>query len=116
MIGARSAAFEENWMMATGTRMTNTQKEACLDMRAQLDCFFGGLDGIWIGIKRDSLCTANGGSFPRDRGHNQQGTPSVHQIRRTWRRTVTLRRCVYEAGRKSPATAASARAAAPSTG
>src|SRR6266542_4450309 len=116
MIGAWSAAFEENWMIATGTRSTNTQKEACLEMRAKFDCFFGGFDGIWIGIKRDSLCTANGGSSPRDRGHNQQGTPSVHQIRQTWHRTVTLQLCVYAEARKSRETAASAPGGAPLAG
>src|SRR4030095_13863348 len=85
--GAASAPFPENWMIATGTRMTNTQNESCFDTLLQFVGFLGlFLFGICIGITASSLCTANGGSSPRDPTHIQPETRGAHRNQRTSRR------------------------------
>src|SRR3954466_2689813 len=94
-------------MIATGTSMTKTQKESCLETLLQFVGFFGVLLlGICIGITASSLCTASGGSSPRDPTHIQPEIHSEHQNQRTWCQTSVLRRFVCEAARKSRATAA----------
>src|SRR5438552_9611348 len=58
-------------MIATGTSMTKTQNESCFETLLQFVGFLGVLLGICIGITASSLCTASGGSFPRDPIHIQ---------------------------------------------
>src|SRR5438105_9111112 len=106
--GAASDPFPENWMIATGTSMTKTQNESCLETLLQFVGFFGVLFGICIGITAGSLCTANGGSSPRDPDHIQPETHSAHQNQRTWPRTSVLRRSACGAARRSPTIAAGA--------
>src|SRR6267142_6255401 len=107
--GAASDPFPENWMIATGTSMTKTQNESCFETLLQFVGFFGFLlFGICIGITASSLCTASGGSSPRDPTHIQPETHSAHRNLRTSYRTSDLRRFVYGAERRSPETAASA--------
>src|SRR5450759_2168403 len=95
-------------MIATGTNMTKTQNEPFLEILLQFVCFLGFLLGIGIGITASSLCTANGGSSPRDPTHIQPETRSAHQNQRTSRRTATLPRSSCEAERRSPMTSDSA--------
>src|ERR1700693_6265935 len=106
--GAASAPFPENWMIATGTNMTKTQNESCFEILLQFVGFLGFLLGICIGITASSLCTANGGSSPRDPTHIQPKTHSAHRNQRTSRRTSILRRSACEAAHRSRATSASA--------
>src|SRR5437762_4739485 len=103
--GAASDPFPENWIMATGTSMTKTQNESCLETLLQFVGFFGVLFGICIGITSSSLCTASGGSSPRDPAHIQPGIHSEHQNQRTSLRTSDLRQPVCAAKHRSPATA-----------
>src|ERR1700674_1058543 len=91
-------------MIATGTNMTKTQNESCLETLLQFVGFFGFLLGICIGITASSLCTASGGSSPRDPNHIQPETHSAHQNQRTSHRTAALLLFVCGGGRKSPAT------------
>src|SRR5437016_13875844 len=77
--GADSDPFPENWMIATGTSMTKTQNESCFETLLQFVGFLGVLLGICIGITASSLCTASGGSFPRDPIHIQ---PKIHSVHR----------------------------------
>src|SRR5882724_5138506 len=95
-------------MIATGTSMTKTQNESCLETLLQFVGFLGVLFGICIGITASSLCTANGGSSPRDPAHIQPETHSAHQNRRTLSRTSVLQRSACAGARKSPAIAACA--------
>src|SRR6266576_5528438 len=85
--GAASDPFPENWMIATGTSMTKTQNESCLETLLQFVGFLGVLFGICIGITASSLCTASGGSSPRDPAHIQPKTHSAHQNQRISSRT-----------------------------
>src|SRR5687768_1033633 len=72
-------------MMATGTRMTKTQKERFLENFPQSLDFLGAfLFGSCMGITASSLYTANGGSSPRDQVHIQPETHVGHRIPRTW--------------------------------
>src|SRR5689334_9936195 len=93
-------------MIATGTSMTKTQNESCLETLLQFVGFFGVLFGICIGITANSLYTADGGNSPRDRAHIQPKIHSAHRNQRTSCRTSALSQCVCEAERKSPTTAA----------
>src|SRR2546423_1328367 len=95
-------------MIATGTNMTKTQNESCLETLLQFVGFFGFLLGICIGITASSLCTASGGSSPRDPTHIQPKTHSGHQNQRTSLRTAVLPQFFCGAGHKSPATLVSA--------
>src|SRR4026208_1547454 len=95
-------------MIATGTRMTNTQNESCFDTLLQFVGFLGlFLFGICIGITASSLCTANGGSSPRDPTHIQPETRGAHRNQRTSRRALNPRRSVYVTVHRSRATSAS---------
>src|SRR5688500_15030669 len=95
-------------MIATGTNITKTQNESCFDTLLQFVGFLGFLLGICIGITASSLCTANGGSSPRDPTHNQPETHSAHRNQRTSCRTSILRRSACAATHKSRVTAVSA--------
>src|SRR5690349_11485970 len=96
-------------MIATGTSMTKTQNESCLETLLQLVGFFGVLlFGICIGITASSLCTASGGSSPRDPTHIQPEIHSEHRNQRISYRTSVHRRSACGAAHKSPATAAAA--------
>src|SRR5258705_9976008 len=106
--GAASAPFPENWMIATGTNMTNTQNESCFETLLQFVGFFGFLLlGICIGITASSLCTANGGSSPRDPTHIQPETHAVHRNQRTLRRASVLLQSACATAHRSRATSAS---------
>src|SRR5437868_12982906 len=105
--GAASDPFPENWMIATGTSMTKTQNESCLEILLQFVGFLGALLGICIGITANSLCTADGGNSPRDRAHIQPEIHSEHQNQRTSSRIPNPWQSVYEATHRSPVTAAS---------
>src|ERR1700737_2124270 len=89
-------------MIATGTNMTKTQNESCFDTLLQFVGFLGFLLGICIGITASSLCTANGGSSPRDPTHNQPEIHSGHRNQRTSLRTSILPRSVCGGARISP--------------
>src|ERR1700741_3582984 len=103
--GAASEPFPENWMIATGTSMTKTQNESCLETLLQFVGFLGVLFGICIGITASSLCTANGGSSPRDPAHIQPKTHSAHRNPRTSLQS-SVRRSACAGAHRSPATAA----------
>src|SRR5438045_9170231 len=91
-------------MIATGTSMTKTQNESCFETLLQFVGFFGVLFGICIGITSSSLCTASGGSSPRDPAHIQPGIHSEHQNQRTSLRTSDLRHPACQANHRPPAT------------
>src|SRR3954464_3965144 len=95
-------------MIATGTSMTKTQNESCFETLLQFVGFFGCLLGICIGITASSLCTASGGSSPRDPTHIQPEIHSEHQNQRTSYRTSTLPQSAYGEAHISRATAAAA--------
>src|ERR1700694_1230986 len=95
-------------MIATGTNMTKTQNESCLETLLQFVGFFGFLLGICIGITASSLCTASGGRSPRDPTHIKPEIHSAHQNQRTSHRTAALPLFACGGGRKSPATWAAA--------
>src|SRR5450759_4009631 len=89
-------------MIAMGTSMTKTQNESCFETLLQFVGFFGVLFGICIGITAGSLCTASGGSSPRDPTRIQPEIHSAHRNQRTSHRTSILRRSVCGAVRISP--------------
>src|SRR3954463_12587909 len=91
-------------MIATGTSMTNTQNESCLETLLQFVGFFGVLFGIFIGITSSSLCTASGGSSPRDPTRIQPEIHSEHRNQRTLHRIEDLLRFSCATMRKSRAT------------
>src|SRR5712671_2629127 len=93
-------------MIATGTSMTKTQNESCFETLLQFVGFFGVLLGICIGITASSLCTASGGSSPRDPTHIQPETRSEHRNQQTSYRTSVPRQFSCGAAHISPATAA----------
>src|SRR4030088_186769 len=95
-------------MIATGTNMTKTQNESCLETLLQFVGFFGFLFGICIGITASSLCTASGGSSPRDPTHIQPEIHSAHQNQRTSHHTSDLPRSACAEEHRSPVTSASA--------
>src|SRR4051812_3418780 len=94
-------------MIATGTSMTKTQNESCLETLLQFVGFFGVLFGICIGITANSLCKADGGNSPRDRAHIQPEIHSAHQSQRTSYRISDRLQSVCVAMHRFPATAAS---------
>src|SRR4051812_3647888 len=79
-------------MIATGTSMTKTQNESCFETLLQFVGFLGCLLGICIGITASSLCTASGGSSPRDPTRIQPEIHSEHQNQRTLHRIEDLLR------------------------
>src|SRR5947199_10375488 len=93
-------------MIATGTSMTKTQNESCLEILLQFVGFLGALLGICIGITANSLCTADGGNSPRERAHIQPENQARHRNQGTSSRITNPWQSVYESSNRSHVTAA----------
>src|SRR5215213_4742157 len=94
----------ENWITATGIRITRIQKESPFEKRPQLNGFFGEVGGIGpFRVTASWRCMAGVENSQRDPTHTRRGTRAGRRTRGTSADTSGASKCACPGVRKFPA-------------